>query len=34
VAIPLNRLLADENIPKKAIETLRQQGIDIVSIAD
>ena len=30
----MNRLLADENIPKKAIETLKQQGIDIVSVAD
>jgi predicted nuclease of predicted toxin-antitoxin system len=30
----LNLLLADENIPKKALETLKQQGIDIVSVAD
>jgi predicted nuclease of predicted toxin-antitoxin system len=30
----LNRLLADENIPKKALEALKQQGIDIVSVAD
>jgi len=30
----LNLLLADENIPKKALETLRQQGIDIISVAD
>jgi len=30
----LSLLLADENIPKKALETLRQQGIDIVSVAD
>ena len=30
----MSLLLADENIPKKALETLRQQGIDIISVAD
>ena len=28
------KLLADENIPKKTVDTLRQEEIDIVSVAE
>jgi len=30
----LTKLLADENIPKKTIETLKSKGIDITAIID